>query len=322
LILLELSQKINGKFDLETLKQYNTTNKIVTNYNNLLSKFNEIFEFIDIFGDDEESYITDIYNDIRIEVDRFYLESMFSEIDKNNAVVSINSGAGGLEAQDWASMIFWMYYRWATKHKYSVDLLDIVNNSNKGIKSVDFIVSGEYSYGYLKQESGVHRLIRNSPFDSNNSRHTSFCSVFISPEVNDDIVIDILESDLKIDRFCSSGSGGQNVNKVETAVRITHIPTKISVACQNERSQKYNHDLAMKLLKSKLYELELRKRAEIAKENYDNLNDISWGYQRRSYFLQPKVIVKDHKTGIIRYDADAILGGDIDDFIEKSLSQN
>lgn len=318
---MELSQKINSNFDPEIFNEHIELTKVVNKYKNLESIIDEIHEMAQTFSD-EKPYIQSLFSKIVEDIERLYFESMFNEVDKNNAIVTINSGAGGLEAQDWASMVFWMYYKWATKHNHSVTLLEMSKNDNKGIKSVDFLISGEYAYGYLKHETGVHRLVRNSPFDSNNARHTSFCSVFVSPEIDEKIEVNVKDSDLRIDYFCSSGSGGQNVNKVETAVRITHIPTKIVVSCQNERSQKYNQDLAMKLLRSKLYEMELRKRAEATQAIYNEMKDVSWGYQKRSYFLQPKEIIKDHETGLTKHNADLILNGNIDEFIEMSMKHN
>lgn len=255
-------------------------------------------------------------------IDKFKLEQLFNNDDLRNAIVSINSGAGGQEAQDWARILFRMYQRWAENNGFDVEIISIVKSNAELIKNVDFIVSGKYAYGLLKLETGVHRLVRNSPFDAKNSRHTSFSSVFVSPEIDDNININIKESDLKIDRFCSSGPGGQNVNKLETAIRITHLPTKIVVSCQDNRYQHQNEETAKRILKSKLYELELQKKRDEMKKNHDNMPGISWGNQVRSYFLQPKVIIKDHRTNIEKYNSDRVLGGDIDDFIYGALLEN
>lgn len=252
-------------------------------------------------------------------IEYFELEQIFNGDDANNCIVSINSGSGGLEAQDWARMLFRMYQRWCEKHGFEIKILNILKNGKEGLKNIDFLVSGKYAYGYLKVETGVHRLVRNSPFDAKNSRHTSFSAVFVSPEIDDKIVVEVRENDLRIDYFCASGPGGQNVNKVESAVRITHLPSKIVVSCQNERSKHQNLEMAHKLIRSKLYELERMKQMEKMSERHDNMSDISWGYQIRSYFLQPKVIIKDHRTQIELYNADAVLGGDIDVFIKSAL---
>lgn len=263
--------------------------------------------------------IADIIPELVGIVADFELQQMFKDDDLNNAIVSINSGAGGLEAQDWSRMLFRMYQRWAEKHRFNFDIINIVKTDNDGIKNVDFVIGGKFAYGLLKVETGVHRLVRNSPFDAKNSRHTSFSSVFVSPEIDDKIEIKIDDNDIRIDKFCASGPGGQHVNKTESAIRITHLATKIVVNCQNEKSQHSNQETAMKLLRSKLYELELRKKRERLQQLHDEKSDISWGNQIRSYFLQPKVIIKDHRTNIEFYDADRILGGDIDQFIREAL---
>jgi len=320
LMMKEWSQQlIHSPSKVDLLTSYYTANKIILKYDELLSKIIEIEELKSIADKKDLDFISNELKIICDDIDRMYLECVFDEIDKKNAVVSINAGSGGLEAQDWAGMLFRMYYKWGEKRGYDIEVLNIIKNDKNGIKSVDFIVKGVYAYGYLKQESGVHRLVRNSPFDADGCRHTSFASIFVSPEVDDKISIDIKDSDLRIDKCFSSGPGGQNVNKVESAVRITHKPTKVSVFCQSERSQHHNIETAMRILLSKLYEIETRKQKEALQENYNNLDDVSWGYQRRSYFLHPKVIIKDHILGIDRFDADAILNGDIDEFIEKSL---
>jgi peptide chain release factor 2 len=244
---------------------------------------------------------------------------MRDEQDVLNAIVSIHAGAGGTEAQDWAEMLLRMYLRWSERKGFKVEMVDMLPGEEAGIKSVTFTVAGKYAYGFLKSESGIHRLVRISPFDASGRRHTSFAAVFVYPEVNDEIVIDIKPSDLRIETFRASGAGGQHVNKTSSAVRITHIPTGIVVSCQNEKSQHRNREIAMKILRSRLYERELRKRQEKFQEIHNNLDDISWGNQIRSYILQPYRLVKDHRTNVEKGDVDSVLDGEIDAFIEAFL---
>lgn len=239
--------------------------------------------------------------------------------DPRNAIVSINAGAGGTEAQDWAEMLLRMYLRWAERRGFSAEIVDILTGEEAGIKNVTFLAKGAYAYGNLKAEAGVHRLVRISPFDASKRRHTSFASVFVYPETPDDVVIDIDEADLRIDTYRSGGAGGQHVNKTDSAVRITHLPTGIVVQCQNERSQHKNKATALKILKARLYELEMRKRAERMEEMHRGKKDIAWGSQIRSYILHPYRLVKDHRTGVERGDAETVLDGDIDRFIESYL---
>lgn len=241
------------------------------------------------------------------------------EHDRLNAIVSIHPGAGGTEAQDWADMLLRMYLRWAERHGYTVETADYQPGEEAGIKSVTFTVSGELTYGYLKAEAGVHRLVRISPFDANKRRHTSFASVFVCPEVEDDIEVDINEADLRVDTFRASGAGGQHVNKTDSAIRITHVPTGIIVQCQNERSQHKNRAFAMKLLRSRLYDLKLKEQEEKMQEFHKEKRDIAWGSQIRSYVLQPYRLVKDHRTGVETGNVDAVLDGAIDQFIEGYL---
>ena len=246
---------------------------------------------------------------------------MFSgELDGNDAFVDIQSGAGGTEAQDWAEMLLRMYLRWAEAHDFKTEIIEASAGEVAGLKSATVRVSGEYAYGWLRTETGVHRLVRKSPFDSGNRRHTSFASVFVAPEVDDDIDIDVDPSDLRIDVYRASGAGGQHVNRTESAVRITHLPTNIVVQCQNDRSQHKNKATAMKQLKAKLYELELQERRAKASEVEESKADVGWGSQIRSYVLDQSRI-KDLRTGVETGNTQAVLDGALDDFIEASLKQ-
>ena len=253
-------------------------------------------------------------------LDAIELERMLSgENDALNAIATIHAGAGGTESQDWAEMLLRMYSRFADRNGYAMEIVERQEGDEAGIKSATFLLSGDHPYGYLKAETGVHRLVRISPFDANKRRHTSFASVFVSPEIDDNVDIKINESDLKIDTLRSGGAGGQHVNKVESAVRFTHIPTGVVVLCQQERSQGKNRALAMKILRSKLYELEMQQRAEKANEAHKAKKEIAWGSQIRSYVLAPYRMVKDHRTGHETGNVDAVLDGEIMEFIRKYL---
>ena len=241
------------------------------------------------------------------------------EQDATNAIISIHPGAGGTEAQDWAEMLMRMYLRWAEKRGYRTEILDYQNGEEAGVKSVTFTISGDYAYGRMKAEAGVHRLVRISPFDANKRRHTSFASVYVYPEVEEDIDIDIDEKDLRIDTYRASSAGGQHVNKTDSAVRITHIPTNIVVQCQNERSQLKNKNVAMKVLRSRLYELRKKEHDEKLGKLVSEKKDIAWGSQIRSYVFQPYQLVKDHRTGVEVGHVTAVMDGDLDQFIEAYL---
>ena len=249
-----------------------------------------------------------------------YLNLMNGEADQNNAFVEIHAGAGGTESQDWAEMLQRMYVRWAESKTYRVSLLQESRGEEAGIKSSTIKISGDFTYGWLKRESGIHRLVRISPFDSNKRRHTSFASIWIYPEIDEKIEIDINETDLRIDTYRASGAGGQHVNKTDSAVRITHIPTKVVVQCQNDRSQHKNKSNAMAMLKSRLYELELQKRKEEENKIHSEKKDIGWGHQIRSYVLHPYKLIKDLRTNHESSNVNDILNGDIDKFLEKSLT--
>ncbi|MDF2097282.1 peptide chain release factor 2 [Aquibaculum arenosum] len=258
---------------------------------------------------------------LKAEVEKRQLESMLSgEADANDCYLEINAGAGGTEAQDWAEILVRMYTRWAEAHGYKVEWLEESAGEEAGLKSATLVVKGHNAYGWLKAEAGVHRLVRISPFDSQARRHTSFASVWVYPVVDETIEVDVQDKDLRVDTYRASGAGGQHVNKTDSAIRITHLPTNIVVQCQSERSQHKNRATAMNMLKARLYEHELRKREEAAAAEEENKTDIGWGHQIRSYVLQPYQMVKDLRTGVEKGNAEGVLDGDIDPFLEASLA--
>ncbi len=284
----------------------------------------ELIELAEQEGDASlESEIRASLNELEKDVDEWIRRSMLSgETDPNDAIVTVHSGAGGTESCDWAAMLMRLYIRWAERRGYETEMVDSLEGEEAGIKSATFTVSGHYAYGYLKSEDGVHRLVRISPFDANKRRHTSFASVEVIAEVEDDIVIEINDADIRVDTYRASGAGGQHVNKTSSAVRITHLPTGIVVQCQNERSQHKNRATAMKLLRAKLYDLhEKERQAELAAQR-GKQEEIAWGSQIRSYVLQPYQMVKDHRTGVEIGNVTAVLDGDIDQFINAYLQQN
>jgi peptide chain release factor 2 len=261
-------------------------------------------------------------SELRDRLGRLQLESLLAgEADANDCFLEIHAGAGGTESQDWAAMLLRMYSRWAEAHGFKLDWIEESPGEEAGLKSVTVRVSGPNAYGWLKTESGVHRLVRISPFDSQARRHTSFASVWVYPVVDENIEIEISEKDLRIDTYRSSGAGGQHVNKTDSAVRLTHLPTGIVVACQNDRSQHRNRAQAFAMLRARLYELELQKRREAAEAQEAGKSDIGWGHQIRSYVLQPYQMVKDLRTGVEKGNAQGVLDGDIDEFLEASLAQ-
>jgi peptide chain release factor 2 len=273
--------------------------------------------------ENDEAALTEVGRDLellRVSVRDEELKMMLgSEQDPMNAIVSIHAGAGGTEAQDWAEMLLRMYLRWAERKGFKSTIIDYQPGDEAGVKSVSMTLEGEYAYGYAKAEIGIHRLVRISPFDAGGRRHTSFASVFVYPEVDDEIVVEIDESDLRIDTYRSTGAGGQHVNKTDSAVRLTHFPTGIVVQCQNERSQHKNKAMAMKYLKSRIYELKLQEQNAKLDEVNKLKKDIAWGSQIRSYVLHPYKMIKDHRTNLEVGNVGRVLDGDIDDFIEAYL---
>ncbi|GBC89219.1 Peptide chain release factor 2 [bacterium HR13] len=297
----------------ETIKEFERIKSTLETLQELLEEVDEEdLETLSMIAEEVQSVEEPIRD---LEIKTFLSE----EMDKNNAYLTVQAGAGGTEACDWASMLLRMYRRWAEKHGYEVEVIDINPDDVAGIKSATLLIKGPYAYGYLKGESGVHRLVRISPFDANARRHTSFASVSVVPQIDEKINIEIREEDIQMETFRASGAGGQYVNKTDTAVRIRHIPTGITVSCQQERSQLQNRLKALELLKAKLYQLELQKLEEKKKALEGEKTDIGWGYQIRSYVFQPYQMVKDLRTGLEVGNVDAVMDGDIDSFIEEYL---
>jgi peptide chain release factor 2 len=299
--------------------------QVVGSLDKIRSSLQENGELLEMaLAENDQSAIAEVERDVlKVEqsVKNLEFQRMFpGKMDSHSAFLDIQAGAGGTEAQDWANMIMRMYLRWGDQHGFKTEIVDANGGEVAGIKSATINFQGDYAYGWLRTETGVHRLVRKSPFDSNARRHTSFASVFVSPEIDDDIDVVINPADLKTDVYRSSGAGGQHVNKTESAVRITHVPTGIVVACQAERSQHKNRDKAMKQLKAKLYELEVNKRNAAAKVLEDTKSDVSWGNQIRSYVLDQSRI-KDLRTGVEVGNTTAVLDGDLDQFMEASLKQ-
>ncbi len=278
-----------------------------------------LFEFAET-DKDSANELSDLVGNLETEVDAAITEALLSgETDANSAICSIQAGAGGTDAQDWAQMLLRMYLRWAERKGFKVEMLDEQSGSEAGLKNATFRVEGEYAYGLLSAEAGVHRLVRISPFNSGGSRETSFASMFVSPEIDEDIEVEINDKDLRVDTYRSTGAGGQHVNTTDSAVRITHLPTNVVVTCQNQRSQLQNRLVAMKVLRSKLYELVLEKRQADSAELEATKQDISFGSQIRNYVLHPYRLVKDTRTKFERSDVEAVLDGDIDEFIKEFL---
>ena len=305
------------------LKEQSNYKKFLESWNNLKTALEDCDVIIELIKEGEsnlESDLNESYNYLLDLTKDFELKLILNDPhDINNAIVTIHSGAGGTEADDWASMIYRMYNRWTEKTGKKLEVLDMIDGDEAGIKSITFNVIGEYSFGFLKGEIGVHRLVRISPFDSQNRRHTSFASVFVLPEIDDDLEIEINESELRIDTYRAGGAGGQHINTTDSAVRITHMPTGIVVACQNERSQHKNKASAMKILKSKLYEYEMNKRNEVKDKIENSKTDIGWGNQIRSYVMHPYKMVKDLRTRYETGNVEGVMDGDLDPFIRHYL---
>jgi peptide chain release factor 2 len=275
-------------------------------------------------SENDESILKEIIlnlKDLKNRIEELKIKEVLSDSnDLSNAIVSINAGAGGTEAQDWADMLLRMYLRWCEKNKFLVEIIDKQSMEEAGIKNATFIVKGNYAYGLLKGETGIHRLVRISPFDANKKRHTSFASISVIPEIPQDVQVEINDKDLKIDTYRASGAGGQHVNKTDSAVRITHLPSGIIVQCQNERSQHRNKEVALKILKSKLYELEIKEKAKEMESLKGEQKEIGWGSQIRSYIMHPYQLVKDHRTGYETGNVKAMLDGELlNDFIKTYL---
>ena len=339
---IDNSNKELSKLEKETLNQdfwndNNNSSKILSKIKKLKDKVNnftkiqkqlyDVYEMnLMLLSEFDEGLKTDVLNSTKElikKIDKLELETFLSDkYDINNAIVTIHPGAGGTESQDWAEMLYRMYTRWAVKNNFDIKEIDYLEGDEAGLKSVTFEIIGEYAYGYLKSEKGVHRLVRISPFDSGGRRHTSFASVEVLPEITDDIEIEINPDDLRIDTYRASGAGGQHVNKTSSAVRITHIPTNIVAASQAERSQLQNKETAMKMLKSKLLDLKEKEQKDKIEDLKGDQKDIAWGSQIRSYVFCPYTLVKDHRTNYETGNVEAVMNGEIDEFIDAYLKLN
>ena len=313
---MEGSQKV--------LKQLKTLKAKVSRYTSLYNEWEDMKALVELAIEaDDDTMLTEIqegYDTLTKNLETLRLETLLSgTYDANNAILALHAGAGGTEAQDWAQMLLRMYQRWAERHGFTVQMLDFLAGDEAGVKSVTILISGDNAYGYLKCEKGVHRLVRISPFDSSGRRHTSFASLDVMPEIDDDIEININPEDLKIDTYRASGAGGQHINKTDSAIRITHIPTGVVVACQTERSQHQNKDNAMKMLKAKLVEMAEREQKEKIEDLKGDMKEIAWGSQIRSYVFHPYNMVKDHRTNFEVGNIGAVMDGDLDGFINEYL---
>lgn len=306
---------------LKKIKEIKNNIKLYTDINKQISDLKDLNELLNIENDDElEKQLISLSRSTSKMLDKFEIQTLLSgKYDSNNAIITLHPGAGGTESQDWAEMLYRMYSRWANKNGYTLKELDYLEGEEAGIKSVTALIEGENAYGYLKAEQGVHRLVRISPFDAGGRRHTSFASVEVLPEITEDIEIEINPSDLRIDTYRSSGAGGQHINKTDSAVRITHIPTGIVTSCQTERSQNMNKETAMRMLKSKLLDLKEKENKEKIEDLKGVQRDIAWGSQIRSYVFCPYTMVKDHRTNYEVGNIEAVMNGEIDDFIDEYL---
>lgn len=329
--LKELEDKQNEPEFWQDIARAQVVNKEAKQIENKINKYKKLFgdvEDVEVMIElsveaDDESEVADIQSEIKRlteAVSKLRLDTLLrGKFDANNAIITLHAGAGGTEAQDWASMLYRMYTRYAEQKGYSVKVIDLLDGDEAGIKSVTFMIEGENAYGYLKSEKGVHRLVRISPFDSQSRRHTSFASVEVMPEIENDEDIVIRPEDLRVDTYRSGGAGGQHVNKTDSAVRMTHIPTGIVAQCQNERSQIQNREQCMKMLKSKLIELQEREQLQKLQDMKGELKKIEWGSQIRSYVFCPYTLAKDHRTGVENSNIQAVMDGDIEDFIDAYL---
>jgi len=310
----------------ETVARLKQLKPVVETWKKCLSDFEHLKEFMTLITDEKDGSLPEFRTEIGKlihEVDTLEFTRLFSEPeDAFGAILSINAGAGGTESCDWASMLFRMYMRWAEKQGFETEMVDLLQGEEAGIKNVTFCVRGPYAFGYLKSECGVHRLVRISPFDANKRRHTSFASVDAIAEVEDDVDIEVKEEDLKIDTFRAGGAGGQHVNKTESAIRITHVPTGIIVQCQNERSQYKNRQMALKILKSRLYEKKKIEESAKTLQKYGEKKEIAWGSQIRSYVFHPYTLVKDHRTDCETSNGTDVMDGDLEAFMQAYLKQN
>jgi peptide chain release factor 2 len=309
----------------KVMKEIKLLKDKITSYENITNKYEDIIVLIEIgIEEKDESIIPEVnelIKDYISEYETLRIDTLLSgEYDKSNAIISLHAGAGGTESCDWVSMLFRMYSRWAERKGYKVEILDYLDGEEAGIKSITIQISGENAYGYLKSEKGVHRLVRISPFDSSGRRHTSFASCDVIPDIEDDIDIEINDEDIRIDTYRASGAGGQHINKTDSAIRITHIPSGIVVQCQNERSQHKNKDKALKMLKSKLYEIKQQEQIDKLQGIRGEVKEIGWGSQIRSYVMHPYSMVKDHRTNEEKGNVQSVMDGDIDNFINSYLN--
>ncbi len=313
------SQKSN-----EIFARIKTLQKKINSFQQISSELDNLMEMNDLLEEEHDAELLKELlhnsNEIQKSISNLEIQTLFSgKYDNNNAIITMHPGAGGTESQDWVEMLYRMYTKWAFSNGFSVKELDYLEGDEAGIKSVTFLISGENAYGFLKGEMGVHRLVRISPFDSGGRRHTSFASVEVLPEISDDIEVDINPDDLRIDTYRSSGAGGQHINKTDSAVRITHIPTNIVVSCQSERSQTMNKETAMRMLKSKLIDLKEKENKETISELKGIQKDIAWGSQIRSYVFCPYTLVKDHRTNYEVGNVEAVMNGDLNNFMKEYL---